>query len=191
MKHNINSLATLGRRMVVCLPFLFLSSQVIADQAAEPSASTAPPLTEENINPTASASTALGACPLNSGGPSLLNTKWRLVSIYGNRIPSPMNITVDIGNNQLSGNAGCNNYSTSFRRVGYTGFRVLQTNKTRKACEVIRPAIGAPTVNVGDWEGNYLRTLQRMGSVRQDNNVLRFFNRNGEIGLVWQRDFSS
>lgn len=184
MKHNKQQQAVpfSRRRFLACLPLLALGS------ASWAAGETAPPLTEENINPTPS-SLSLAGCPLNSGGPSLLDTKWRLVSVYGNRVPHGLDITVKVGNNNLAGYGGCNNYSTNFKRVGYTGFRVINTQRTRRACEVMSTGRGRPTINVGDWEGNYLRTLQRMGSVRQDNNILRFFNRNGEIGLVWQRDF--
>ena len=53
------------RRTLLLLPLALLGSRVVAE--------------------TGSATTPLpaGACPLNSGGPSLLGSKWRLLSIYG------------------------------------------------------------------------------------------------------------
>jgi heat shock protein HslJ len=124
-------------------------------------------------------------CPLNSGGPSLLGTTWRLESIYGNRIPQPLKIDMRISTHALSGFSGCNKYSASFNQVGYTGFKVKQITQTKKTCSVIIPYKTAQAINVGNWEGSYLRTLRRMGSVRQiTNSKLHFFNRNGEIGLI-------
>ena len=41
---------------------------------------------------------------------------------------------------------------------------------------------------MGNWEGSYLRTLRRMGSVRQvASGKLHFFNRNGEIGMILRK----
>ncbi|MCK5902849.1 MAG: META domain-containing protein [Cocleimonas sp.] len=125
------------------------------------------------------------ACPLNSGGPSLLGTTWRLDTIYGNRVPRPIQLDMRITTHALSGFAGCNKYSASFSQVGYTGFRVIQIAKTKKPCKIIIPYKTAKAINIGNWEGSYLRTLRRMGSVRQiTGDKLHFFNRNGEIGLT-------
>lgn len=127
-------------------------------------------------------------CPLNSGGPSLLGTTWRLESIYGNRVPPQVGIDMKISSNALTGFAGCNKYSANFVQVGYTGFKVRQINKTKKACPVIVPYKTAKSINVGNWEGSYLRTLRRMGSVRQmASGRLHFFNRNGETGMVLRK----
>jgi hypothetical protein len=54
---------------------------------------------------------------------------------------------------------------------------------------VLRPSAGAPTINVGNWEGGYLRTLQRAGSVQQEGNTLHFFNRSGEPSVVFRKKY--
>ena len=46
-------------------------------------------------------------------------------------------------------------------------------------------AYGGPTVNVGDWEGNFIRTLQRAGSVEQKEDGLHFYNRSGEPSVIF------
>jgi hypothetical protein len=128
--------------------------------------------------------TPTAECPLNSGGPSLLGTTWRLESIYGNSVPSSLKIDMRVSTTSLSGTGGCNKYSANFNQVGYTGFSVKAITKTKKVCEVIIPYKAAKSINVGSWEGSYLRTLKRMGSVRQmTDSKLYFFNRNGQIGM--------
>lgn len=131
----------------------------------------------------------VGACPLNSGGESLLGTEWRLLSIYGNRVPQELEINLKIGESTLSGFAGCNSYTSLFRRVGHTGFMITSSAKNRQACSVMRTTPGGPTINVGDWEGSYIRTLQRAGSVQQVGNTLHFYNRNGEPSVVFTKKY--
>jgi len=127
-------------------------------------------------------------CPLNSGGTSLLGTIWRLDSIYGNKIPEKLKIDMTVNQHALTGNGGCNKYTAKFKQVGSTDFSVKKITKTRKACVVIIPHKAAPTINVGSWEGSYIRTLKRMKSVRQiNNNTLQFFNRNGDIAMVFYK----
>jgi hypothetical protein len=132
--------------------------------------------------------TPTAECPLNSGGPSLLGTTWRLDSIYGNRVPSSLKIDMRVSTTSLSGSGGCNKYSANFNQVGYTGFSVKSITKTKKICEVIIPYRAAKSINVGSWEGSYFRTLKRMGSVRQmTDSQLYFFNRNGQIGMKFRK----
>ena len=127
-------------------------------------------------------------CPLNSGGTSLLGTIWRLESIYGNKIPPKLKINMTVNQHALTGNGGCNEYTAKFKQVGSTDFKVKKITKTRKACEVIMPHKAAPTINVGSWEGSYIRTLKRMKSVRQINNTrLQFFNRNGDVAMIFHK----
>ncbi|MCK5917794.1 MAG: META domain-containing protein [Cocleimonas sp.] len=127
-------------------------------------------------------------CPLNSGGPTLLGTTWRLESIYGNRVPKALKIDMRVSTTSLTGIGGCNKYSANFSQVGYTGFTVKAINKTKKKCKVIIPYKTAKSINVGSWEGSYLRTLRRMGSVRQMTDTkLYFFNRNGQIGMKFHK----
>lgn len=70
-----------------------------------------------------------GACPLNSGGPSLLGSEWRLLSVYGNPVPAELEISLKVEENALSGFSGCNDYTTSFKRVGHTGFMMTNVEK--------------------------------------------------------------
>lgn len=126
-------------------------------------------------------------CPLNSGGASLLDSEWRVQSIYRNEIPSAIDIIMKVNKNSLTGSAGCNQYTANFKRVGYTGFKVTEINKGDKACHVIRPVKGGPTINVGDLEGGYLRTLKRMGSVQSSEEQLVFYNRSGNKGMIMQK----
>ena len=133
-------------------------------------------------------SAATTECPLNSGGSSLLGTKWRLESIYGNKVPLALTIDMYVSTHVLTGSAGCNKYTANFKQVGYTGFNVKFITKTKKICKMLVPYKGARPINVGSWEGSYLRTLGRMGSVRQvSGNHLHFFNRNGEIGMKFRK----
>jgi hypothetical protein len=127
-------------------------------------------------------------CPLNSGGPSLLGTTWRLDSLYGNKVPAMLTIDMRVSTTSLTGMGGCNKYSANFKQVGYTGFSVRTINRTKKKCKVIIPYKTAKSINVGSWEGSYLRTLKRMGSVRQMTETkLYFFNRNGQIGMKFHK----
>jgi len=127
-------------------------------------------------------------CPLNSGGPSLLGTTWRLESIYGNKIPAKLNIDMTVNKYVLTGNGGCNEYSAKFKQIGSTDFKVKNITKSKKACVVIAPNKAAPTINVGSWEGSYIRTLKRMKSVRQiTNSSLQFFNRNGDTAMTFHK----
>ena len=130
-------------------------------------------------------------CPLNSGGPSLLNSKWSVKSVYANDIPQGVDIVMTINKESLTGSTGCNDYTANFKQVGYTGFRITKIEKGTIGCQHIRPVEGGPTINVGDIEGGYLRTLGRMGSVQHFDkdgvDTLVFYNRNGEQGIVMVR----
>ncbi len=133
----------------------------------------------------------VGACPLNSGGSSLLGTQWRLLSVYGTPVPAELEISLSVGENELNGFAGCNQYSTTFKRVGHNGFMMTGMEKGKEICRVLPTTEGGPTINVGNWEGSYLRTLQRAGSVQQEGNTLHFYNRNGESSVVFGKKYGS
>lgn len=134
---------------------------------------------------TASSPASTLACPLNSGGPSLLGTSWLVKSIYGNNVPKELTLTLNVGQHTMMGLGGCNKYNAHFKQVGHRGFKVIKINQTRKACEVLPTVSGGPTVNVGNWEGNYLRVLGRAGSVAQkDGDMLEFYDVNGKASLV-------
>lgn len=132
-----------------------------------------------------------GTCPLNSGGPSLLGTEWRLFSIYGNQVPKALEITMKVGETTLEGFGGCNDYTAQFQQVGHTGFMVNKVERGQKRCAIVRPEDGGPTIDIGDWEGAYIRTLQRAGSVKQEGNTLHFFNRSGGESVVFVKKFGS
>ncbi|MEZ5447650.1 MAG: META domain-containing protein [Thiolinea sp.] len=131
------------------------------------------------------------ACPLNSGGPSLLGSRWRLYSIYGNRVPTELEITMKVEQTAMTGLGGCNDYTASFKQVGNRGFKVTNIQQTRQPCEVLRPAPGAPTINVGNWEGNYLRVLRRAGSVQQLGTTLQFFDFNGAPSIIFAKRYGT
>ncbi|WGZ94155.1 MAG: META domain-containing protein [Candidatus Thiothrix putei] len=133
----------------------------------------------------------VGACPLNSGGSSLLGTEWRLLSVYGTSVPAELEINLTVGEDSLTGFSGCNQYSTTFKRVGHSGFMMTGIEKGKDVCRVLPTTPGGPTINVGDWEGSYLRTLQRAGSVEQEGNTLHFYNRSGEPSVVFAKKYSS
>lgn len=147
--------------------------------------------TEEPAADTATSSTVpAGMCPLNSGGPSLLGTKWRLQSVYGHEVPAELKITMVVGEHSMDGFAGCNTYAAHFVQVGNRGFKVSKIDQTREACDVIFPEPGAPSINVGNWEGNYLRILRRAGSVQQENdNTLHFYDFNGKPSVIFVKAF--
>lgn len=132
-----------------------------------------------------------GACPLNSGGSSLLGTEWRLLSIYGTQVPQGLDINMTVGDAGMSGFSGCNDYLTRFKRVGHTGFMITGAEKGQESCRVLTPVAGGPSINVGDWEGSYIRTLQRAGSVQQEGNTLHFYNRSGEPSMVFAKKYGS
>jgi len=137
----------------------------------------------QSITPTPTAE-----CPLNSGGPSLLGTTWLLETLYGNRVPHPLKMDMRVSTHTLSGKAGCNKYSATFNRIGYTGFKVRQIVQTKKKCRVLIPYKTAKSIDIGRIEGSYLRILRRMGSVRQmENGKLHFFDRNGKVGIILRK----
>jgi len=156
------------RRSLLLLPLLFMAGSLLA--APVPAL---PP----------------GACPLNSGGPSLLGSKWRLLSVYGNEVPKELSITMEVGDNALKGFAGCNDYTAIFQRVGHTGFKMTKIEKGDKGCPVLSSGDGLPTINVGSWEGGYLRNLGRAGSVQQEGSLLQFFNQSGEPSVVFAKSY--
>lgn len=133
----------------------------------------------------------VGACPLNSGGSSLLGSEWRLLSIYGTPVPAELEINLTVGEDALNGSSGCNDYTAAFKRVGHTGFMMTGIEKGRAVCRVLPTALGGPTINVGNWEGSYLRTLQRAGSVQQEGNALHFYDRNGKPSVVFAKKYGS
>ncbi|HRJ52454.1 MAG TPA: META domain-containing protein [Candidatus Thiothrix moscowensis] len=162
------------RRSLLLLPLAFVATRL----AAESSVTTA----STPVLPP-------GACPLNSGGPSLLGTRWRLASVYGNQVPPELEITMEVGEDSLKGFAGCNQYTANFKRVGHTGFKMVKIDKGREGCPIISTGEGMPTINVGDWEGSYLRTLGRAGSVQQEGPILQFYNLSGEKSVIFAKKY--
>ena len=43
------------------------------------------------------------SCPLNSGGPSLLGTKWRVSKTYSNVVPEGLDITMNVSLDTMAG----------------------------------------------------------------------------------------
>lgn len=168
MRHSISKSFRQTRRSLLLLPLVLIVESLVAAPLPE-----LPP----------------GACPLNSGGPSLLGSKWRLFSVYGNQVPPEVTITMEVGDNALKGSAGCNEYNAIFQRVGHTGFKMTKVEKGDKGCPVISPGAGLPTINVGSLEGGYLRNLGRAGSVQQEGSLLQFFNLNGEESVVFAKSY--
>jgi hypothetical protein len=168
MRHPISKSFMQTRRSLLLLPLAFIAERLVA--APVPAL---PP----------------GACPLNSGGPSLLGSKWRLFSVYGNEVPKEVTITMEVGDNALKGFAGCNDYTAVFQRVGHTGFKMTKIEKGDKGCPVLSSGDGLPTINVGSLEGGYLRNLGRAGSVQQEGSLLQFFNLNGEPSVVFAKSY--
>ena len=125
------------------------------------------------------------SCPLNSGGPSLLGTSWRVSETYGTAVPEGLDMTMTVSLDTMAGETGCNKYAAKFKQVGNTGFSVAQIARTRHPCALKRTEAGKPTIHVGNHEGAYLRIIKRMGSVQQmDDGTLVFYDRNGKKGLV-------
>lgn len=176
-----NLLPPVSRRQFLLFPLAVLGSRVFAEEA--------PATTPET--PATTPLPSSGACPLNSGGPSLLGTRWRLFSIYGNRAPSELEITMKVEETAMVGMGGCNNYNANFAQVGNRGFKVHKITQTRRACERIRPSAGAPTINVGTWEGSYLRVLGRAGSVEQVGATLQFYDFNGKPSVIFAKQYGT
>ena len=110
---------------------------------------------------------ATQACPLNSGGPSLLGTKWRVSKTYANVVPEGLDMTMTVSLDTMAGDTGCNKYAAKFKQVGYTGFTITHMSRTRHPCKLLRPEAGGQTIHVGNQEGAYFRIMRRMGSVQQ------------------------
>lgn len=128
------------------------------------------------------------SCPLNSGGPSLLGTNWRVAKTYGNAISQAVDISMTVNLDTMTGETGCNKYAAKFKQVGATGFVISNIDRTREPCMVVKQGEGKPTVHLGNIEGAYLRIMRRMGSVEQvDENTLVFYDRNGKEGLVMEK----
>lgn len=170
------------RRALLLLPLAMASASLCAETATPTPSDSA----SSGVTPLPQ-----GACPLNSGGPSLLGSEWRLLSIYGNPVPSELNISMKVGESSLSGSGGCNDYMANFKRVGHTGFMMTGVEKGQEGCRILPTVPGGPTINVGNWEGSYIRTLQRAGSVQQEGNTLHFYNRSGEPSVIFGKKYGA
>ena len=127
---------------------------------------------------------ATQSCPLNSGGPSLLGTKWRVSKTYNNVVPEGLDMTMNVSLDTMAGDTGCNKYAAKFKQIGHTGFSIVHMSRTRHPCKLLRPEAGGQTIHVGNQEGAYFRIMRRMGSVQQlDSGELVFYDRNGKKGL--------
>lgn len=126
----------------------------------------------------------VASCPLNSGGPSLLGTNWRVSSTYGNAISDEVNMKMTVSLDTMAGDTGCNKYAAKFKQVGFTGFTITHLDRTRNPCMRVDNNDGKPSVDLSKLEGAYLRIIRRMGSVQQlDDGKLVFYDRNGKKGL--------
>lgn len=163
----------LTRRTFLALPLVILADPLLATDSSI-------------LSPLPS-----GACPLNSGGPSLLGSRWFVMSIYNNLVPKELRMTMLVEQTAMVGIAGCNNYTANFVQVGNRGFKVTSLSRSEGACEVLRPELGKPTIDVGSWEGKYLRVLRRAGSVQQLGATLQFYDFNGKPSLVFGKVYGS
>ena len=170
--NRVNS-AQLTRRMFLILPLVMIADQLLAAETVVPT--TLP----------------IGACPLNSGGPSLLGSRGFVMSIYNNQVPKELRMTMLVEQATMVGTAGCNNYVANFLQVGNRGFKVKDISRGEKGCEVLRPEPGKPTVDVGSWEGKYLRVLGRAGSVQQLGTTLQFYDFNGKPSVIFGKIYGS
>jgi len=168
------------RRRLLLLPLAVWGGSVLANT----------PVTGA-VTPIPGSAAPTGACPLNSGGPSLLGSKWKLMSVYGNTAPKELRVTMEVGQTAMSGRGGCNNYAASFQQVGNRGFKVVNIQQTSNPCEVLRPGDGLPTIDTGAWEGMYLRVLRRAGSVEQKGVTLQFYDFNGKASIVFAKIYGS
>jgi len=160
MKRTLNICA------ISAVSALFLTSTVVA---AEPEG-----ITKRKV----------ASCPLNSGGPSLLGSNWRVSSTYGNKLSEAVDMKMTVNLDTMAGDTGCNKYAAKFKQVGFTGFTITQLTRTRKPCMRVSTGEGKPTVDLSKIEGAYLRIIRRMGSVQQlDDGRLVFYDRNGKEGL--------
>lgn len=126
----------------------------------------------------------VASCPLNSGGPSLLGTNWRVSSTYGNKISDAVDMRMTVNLDTMAGDTGCNKYAAKFKQVGFTGFTITHMNRTRNPCMRVDNDEGKPSVDLSKIEGAYLRIIRRMGSVqRLEDGKLVFYDRNGKKGL--------
>ncbi len=183
---------SLSRRGLLLLPLALWGTRLMAETDVDTELAPLPPVPGDDpdtITPLPVPHS--GPCPLNSGGPSLLGSRWRLYSIYGNRCPSALEISMKVGETAMAGLGGCNTYNASFKQVGNRGFKVVNIQQTRRGCEVLRPAPGAPTINVGNWEGNYLRVLRRAGSVEQVGATLQLYDFNGKPSIIFAKLFGT
>ncbi len=64
---------------------------------------------------------------------TLADTSWEIVSIGGRRVPGGENYQIEFEANRMSGRAGCNRFSGSYR-VGRDGFQAGPLAMTRMAC---------------------------------------------------------
>lgn len=180
-----NILSTFKNKKSRMVSSLLLSSALCVIATTGYTAEKAKVEAEATPTPTVGTSpSASAACPLNSGGPSLVNSRWFLSSIYGQDVPTGLKIGFNVGVKEISGNTGCNDYTAKFSPVGLTGFRVTKVGKTKKVCRFTKFIVGGPSVSTGDWEGSYIRTLMRMGSVQHKGKELHFYNRNGQTGMI-------
>ena len=167
------SSAQLTRRTFLILPLVILADQLFAAETAVPT-----------VLP-------IGACPLNSGGPSLLGSRWFVMSIYNNQVPKELRMTMLVEQTKMVGTAGCNNYVANFAQVGNRGFKVSQISRGEHPCEVMRPEPGKPTIDIGSWEGRYLRVLRRAGSVQQLGTTLQCYDFNGKPSVIFGKIYGS
>ena len=190
IEHTKDGFSPLRRRLLI-LPLALVGGRLFA--AETPDVTTPVPTTPAPTAPAPGVVPPLpsGACPLNSGGPSLLGSRWKVMSVYGNKVPQELQMTMEVGQHAMTGRGGCNNYSASFVQVGNRGFKVTNIQRPDTPCEVLRPAPGAPTIDVGSWEGQYLKVLRRAGSVQQQGSLLQCYDFNGKASIVFVKRYGS
>jgi heat shock protein HslJ len=135
---------------------------------------------------TTSSANSVAATPVQSLViPTLDNSSWKLVSMYGRSPIDGTTITLSFAHGILMGSAGCNSYgggpdSGRYRSTLDGTLTITQTAVTVMRC--------AEPPGIMEQEDAYIDALHQAATYRIANGELEIFNKDGDAVLVFVRD---
>jgi heat shock protein HslJ len=105
----------------------------------------------------------------------LIDTNWKLTELNGQKLPTEIQITLNIKKDQAGGNSSCNTYGADFTQ---TGDKLLfsQIFSTMMYCE-----------NGMEFETDYLTALGKIKTYQLENDQLNLLDDTGNVVLIFNK----
>ena len=103
----------------------------------------------------------------------LIDTSWNLTELNGQKLPTEIQITLNIKKDQASGNSACNSYGSDFTQKG-ENVSFSQIFSTMMYCD-----------KGMEFETDYLSALEKIKTFQLENDQLSLLDETGNVVLIF------